>query len=243
MNRVNGKKVVELKRFKFICALAMLMAFAGCPKPQSNYRSPYYPRTWNVAIVPFINHSGSIAINPLALTDSFFTELQMADRVEVVAVNRVLAAMEHLKMNSIESPADVSLLAQELQVDAVIVGEVMGYDPYKPPRIELRLQIYEKPELNNQVPVGVNPGEIARAGTTFILTPGYQLSPSRQVSRIFDADRKDVIDKIKAYAKAYSDENDPAGWEAYLTSQKYLRFTSYVLVGDVLEEISAMHPN
>ncbi len=240
MNSERNNNLAWLGNSNLIAIIIFMIGMVGCSSKPKPYRSPYYPQTWNVAIMPFLNHSGSTAINTMALTDSFFTELQLAQRVEVVAVNRVLAAMEQLKMNAVESPADVSLLAQELQVDAVIVGQVMGYDPYDPPRIEIRLQIYEKSQLNQQEPIGVHPGEIARAGTTFFLAPGYQLSPSKQITRVVDANNKETIEKIKEYAKIYSNLNDPAGWQTYLTSQRYLRFSSYVLVGDVLDEIAAL---
>ena len=77
----------------------VLLALAGCetpkPPPPCEYilTSPYSGlRT--LAVAPVINQSGSRDFDPLAVSDTLFAELQQVRGLNVLPLNKTLAAMQ-----------------------------------------------------------------------------------------------------------------------------------------------------
>ncbi len=214
-----------------------ILTLPGC-KSQDAGRPSHNGPPWSVAIVPFTNQSGSEALDTLAVTDEFFTELQLAgDGVQVLPVNRVLAAMSSLSMSKVASPSDVELLADMLMVDAVIVGAVTQYDPYPPPRVGMMVQLYDRKKWASHDPMKhVDPGQLARSGTSFDLKPPEEMRPIAQVVTIVDAGDKDVIERIKLYANERAKEATASWrepWQRYTTSRNYLRFVSHEVISEL----------
>lgn len=223
--------------YRTLIAIALL-TMQGCRGQEAGRPAPGPP--WSVAVVPFTNQSGSETLDPLAVTDEFYTELQLAgDGVSVLPVNRVLAAMNSLSLKKIATPSDVELLADALQVDAVIVGAVTLYDPYPPPRVGLIVQLYDRKKWASHDPVKhVDPGQLARSGSGFDLNPPEQMQPIAQVIRVVDAGTRDVIERLKIYANRHmkdevSSWREP--WQRYTTSRNYLRFVSHEVIGELFD--------
>ncbi len=218
--------------------LLSVVLCAGCNKPQRSdriYEDPYpLPRT--LAVAPFLNQSGSDYLDVLAVTDEFYTELQQVKSLDVVAVNKVLATMSRMGINKISNPDDAVRLADALGVDGVIVGSITQYDPYRPPKMGMAVQLYTAGiDRDEKLPARhINPGKLARAAKPFALEAGKTLLPRVGVVRIFDADHNDVIDRLKQYAADRSGNDSPSGWETYLTSRRYLRFVSHEVIGEML---------
>lgn len=216
----------------------------GCRRPGANsikriYHNPY-PLERTLAVTPFRNLSGSSYLDVMAVTDEFATELQTIDGLQVVPVNRVLAALVALGMDNVTSPQEAIALAGNLGVDGVIVGAVTRYDPYRPPKIGMLVQLYsrdqaDRPNAENNAQF-VNPGQIATQPRRLDMATPAALDPRSGVARVFDADQNAVIDRIKEYASTRSGERSPTGWETYLTTRKYLQFVSHEVIGELLAQ-------
>ena len=203
------------------------------------YHNPF-PHQRSLAIAPFQNQSGSGYLEVMAVTDEFYSELQLIDGLQVVAINRVLTAMNNLGINQISSPEDALALPDELEVNGVIVGAVTQYDPYPPPKMGMAVQLYIREQVKASREridsMHINPGEMARSGRMVKLSNSPGVKPRAAVVRIIDADQEKVIERIKLYAADRTGNTSPTGWKTYLTSRKYLRFAAHEIIGEMLAQ-------
>jgi len=234
-----------------VLVLLITLLLQGCAsKPKELpverfYGNPYGPGPWSLAVIPFRNDSGSETLDVMAVTDAFYSELQqIGDGVQVMPNNRVLATMQKLQMQHVTSAVEVLALAEALSVDAVIVGAVTSYDPYPPPQIGMIVQLYDRKGLvkENSI-VQANSKQLALEGKPFGLDLKQEARPGLMVVRVLDSDKKDVIERIKEYAKKREGKNasfgqklNPGWWEKYTTSRKYLGFASYEIIGELLAQ-------
>jgi len=225
----------------WLCTILWLgLILPGCQSPQNGVDGgggfdP--PRT--IAVAPFLNQSGSEFLDMIAVTDEFYTELQQVEGLHVVPVNRVLATLGNLGKIQVNSPAEAVALLEALNADYVIVGSITRYDPYSPPKVGMAVQLYYRQtppaaELNRKF---INPGELARHDKPFAgMLPGEPIRPRAAVVRIYDADQREVIEKIKRFAKKRSGSERPAGWRNYITTRNYLRFVSHEIIKEMLAQ-------
>ena len=201
------------------------------------YYNPY-PRQQSMVVTPFLNQSGCENLDPMAVTDEFYAELQQVEGLQVVPVNRVLAALAQLGLAKVSSPAEALALAKALDADSVMVGSITQYDPYPPPKVGMAVQLYARDRQDNQQTeaLHVNPGEMARAAKNLELSIGQYMQPRAAVVRILDADRDEVIKRIKQYAEKRSGRKSPTGWQTYTTSRNYLRFVAHEIIGELLAQ-------
>lgn len=212
-------------------------AGSGASMVERRYQNPYHPRAWSLAVVPFRDLSGSETLDVMAVTDEFHIELQSIEGLHVMPVNRVLAAMMQLNMNKVNSPEDVTALAGILKVDAIIAGAVTRYDPYPPPQLGMIVQLYDRKDfLARGLPDYIDPGKLARMGKNFDMGTNASIKPVIMVTRIFDAAKKDVIERIKEYAQSRQNINSLLAWEKYTTSRNYLRFVSHEIIGELMAQ-------
>ena len=229
----NKMKYLPLKNL--VLALALMIPVGCQSQPDSVYDGNLTSEPRTIAIAPFLNQSGSEDLDPMAVTDAFYSELQQVQGLTVVNPDIILSLMMDLGMDSIASPQDALTLADQLHADAIIVGAVTSYDPYPPPEVGMTLQLYVRETRSDdgaQDPV--NPGNIVRRPTSFELPSSPELKPRVGLTRIIDADRQDVVEKIKKYASTRTGQQRPHSWRYYTTQTNYLRFVSYEMIGDLL---------
>jgi hypothetical protein len=183
--------------------------------------SPYATRhVW--AIAPLRNESGSLQVDGAALADKLAHHLENATNLDVVPVNRVLAAMEALQMPEVASQTDALKLLSTLGVDGLLIGTVTGYDPYDPPKMGMALELYSSARaeiaevgdlrrlasaaVDRSTPAdprgappgaGVPPGAGALPGAG---ARGRVRQPVSVVSAFFDAADPEVRRKVQRYA-------------------------------------------
>ena len=222
----------EAIRWLTVIAWVALFLLAGCQRPDCRDTRLYspYPKSRVVAVAPFVNMSGSPAVEPLAVSDLFFSELQMVDGFQVLPLNRTLAAMAALKMSALSSPADAIRLAEAVGADMIFVGAITAYDPYDPPEVGLTVQLYAVP--------GREPdGEPALAGVSRgAALPAGPVVPRAQTSEVYNA-RHDIVRKqVREFAEIRGSEDSPLGWRLYTRSiQHYVRFACHRAICRILD--------
>jgi len=208
------------------------------PPRQWLYVSPY-PGPRSLAVTVFLNQSGSAALDPMVVTDEFYTELQQIPGLEVVPVNRVLATMDQLGLSAVRGPDEAVLLADALGVDGVIVGAVTRYDPYWPPLVGMAVQLYGRSDPNEPgvAPESpVPPWELSRMARPFRLGGTRQVKPQAMVVRIYDAARDETVARLKRYSALRGSDETPFGWRKQATRRSYLRFVAHEIIGELLAQ-------
>ncbi len=123
-----------------------LATLLGCQRPvvQQRLEAPYGQRqVW--AIAPLANETGSRYADGLVMADELSRVLEEVQGIDVIPLNRVLAAMDSLKLAGIESREDAIALRESLGVDALVVGTMTQYDAYDPLKFGLALELYSWP--------------------------------------------------------------------------------------------------
>lgn len=222
-----------------------LLTLASCkdqPKPGAEpLSSPYGGRrVW--AVAPLRNESGTLEVDPLRMADHLARHLQNAANLDVLPVNRTLAAMEALKLARVATPGDATLLMDTLGADGLVVGSLTAYDPYDPPKIGMSLALYQNPRVERGS--GLDVRKLSRSPTEL---PGPGSVTTRQpvsvVSAHFDAADPLVRQKIQRYAydrgsSSHRDEQwlenpfdrGDQGWRLYrISTDLYSEFVTYVM--------------
>jgi hypothetical protein len=226
-----------------VVAAAVLCGCSGQEKlkPPTPLGSPYdRPQLW--AIAPFANESGVSIVMSDRVADQFAEQVENIDGVSAVPVNRVLTAMQRLKMRSIQSPADVTSLMNVLGVDGLIIGTVTAYDPYPPPKFGAAVQLWRR---EAQLTAMLDPVELSRAGAdraSMGTLPSQE--PAAQTSGIFDAANHQTLVWLDEFATGRAEPNSPYGKRIYQVNMElYTQFAAYRLLRDLLEiERARLHP-
>ncbi|MEM8739048.1 MAG: hypothetical protein AAGG38_11310 [Planctomycetota bacterium] len=201
--------------------------------------SPYANRQV-FAVAPLRNESGSGAADGIRLADKLTQRLALARGLDVLPVNRVLAAMRALGMPSVTSKEDALQLRQTLGVDALVVGTVTAYEPYNPPKLGLNLELYLDGRLaweGNDL----DPRELSAAATdraaVLPLAEAARRQPVTAIGGFYDAADPDVTDLLTAYlAERGRNENLELALRRHtLSIDLYSEFVSYQLTARLLQ--------
>lgn len=191
-----------------LAALLTMGTLTGCqidraPKGADPLISPYATRRiW--AVAPFANESGSLHADGLKIADQFAAQLENASNIDVLPVNRVLKAMEALKLASISTEAEARGVMNLVGADSLIVGNISAYDPYDPPKLGLAVELFAG--ANQWQADTFDTRDMTRAATD----DGFQLGATARsraalrgsasgVSAHFDAAAPDVYRLLKRY--------------------------------------------
>jgi hypothetical protein len=210
---------MPLRRHARFFVVPLLFALTGCelkkPPPTLEYtlHSPYATvRTF--AIGPTANLSPSRDFDGLSVSDAIFEQCQSVDRLNVIPVNKTLAAMQILQMRSINSPEAAERLANFLNADAVIVPAVTAYDPYTPPTVGMTLQLYAGTNMPN---------------------PTHD-QPVTQVAAIFNANNQTTLRELSNFVKGRTDYDSALQEKRYLAdADSYMKFVANAMVRRLLD--------
>lgn len=224
-------------------ALLFLASCRDQPKPGADpLEAPYATRrVW--AIAPLRNESGTVAVDVLRMSDSLARHLTNARNLDVLPLNRTLAAMEAMHLARIATPSDALALMDALGAEGLVVGSVTAYDPYDPPKIGLTLELYQNPRVEPGGSIDVR--KLSRAATE---EPGPPRPRTRQpvssVSAFLDCADPIVRHKVQRYAydrggSSHRDDSwldnpfDKATdeeWRLYrISTDLYSEFVTYVM--------------
>lgn len=212
---------------------------AGCARPASPrmtiLRSPYAERQlW--AVAPFTNESGVTVVDPARTADLFAEEIQQTPGIDVLPVNRVLAAMRELGMPAVRTVGDARTLMNVLEVDGLVAGTVTAYDPYRPLRFGAAVQLFSVEQndryrgLDSRTLTLNTNGEIAPGGLDSSL-------PVAQAAGVFDAANHQTLARLNGYAAGRTEPDSAYGREIFLVDMElYTQFVSHVLLRDLFDD-------
>lgn len=194
-----------LKRWVLLWApLVALFALPGCQsKPiPSRIEAPYAERqVW--AIAPLRNESGSRFADGLNIADELTRVFEQVEGIDALPLNRVLEAMETLRMTRVETRNDALALREALGVDALVVGTMTHYDAYDPPKFGMALDLYAAPVIPENRPLDIRGLSWAPTGDKAGIrrdTLYRQSQPVTSVSTYFDAGGQGTKAMLDRYA-------------------------------------------
>ena len=213
--------------------LLAALLLAGCahrPPPRETLAAPYYPpQVW--AVAPPANETGVSIVDTGAVADMIAQELQAVDGIDVLPVNRVLAAMRHLEMKSVATADDARVLIDLLDVDAVLVSTVTAYDPYPPLRLGLAAQVHGRTRPRS----AIDPTSLVRTTSGEPLGPMSSVRPLATAAAIFDARDHETLGRLEVYAASRHVPDSAYGPEVYLVSlDLFTQFAAHRLLHELL---------
>jgi len=233
-----------------LVALAMVtLVITGCARkpalePPAPTLAPYDTvrgePLW--AIVPLRNESGVSFVDPFAVSDRVVAAAAQVRGVRALPLNRTIAQMRALGIDAPSSPEEAQQLAAALGADAIIVGSITAYDPYKP-AIGIALALYPTPRGRLEAPhrVEVDPRRLVYQPTEyryFPQRPDRPDKPGSVISEHIDGENHQVIHDVQNYARGRQDpEQRVLGWRRYLASMElFTEFAAHHAVDQLVRQ-------
>jgi hypothetical protein len=217
--------------------LALVLSVTGCTLTGDDpgLKAPYQGRhVW--AVAPLGNESGTMQPDGVKLADKLAQRLETVQGIEVLAVNRVLAAMQQLEMRGVQSREQAMQLLDTLGAEGLVVGTITAYEPYEPAKLGLALDLYT---TLGRVGPPLDVRQLSKAATDPTAKPEGASPPSQpvaSVSAMYDASEPTVRKQIRAYAEARGrSEDETSAVRLYrISMDRYSEFVSHAIVERLL---------
>jgi len=217
--------------------IALLLALPGCytAGDDEGLVAPYEGRhVW--AVAPLHNEAGTAAADGLMLADKLAQRVESVKGLEVLPVNRVLAAMDTLRLRRIATREQAMELLGELRADGLVVGSITAYEPYEPPKLGVALDLYTSLALHRQ-PLDVR--QLTKAATDPTAKQPASEPPTQpvvSVSALYDANEPAVRERLSDYADDRREAVRVGADRIYRISiERYSEFASHAIVDRLLE--------
>lgn len=217
------------------------MVVAGCRSDldtPNRLTSPYADEVL-IAVVPFEDRTTRGDAPAERVSERFADELAQVDGVSAIPLARTREAMRSLGLLAVRSPEEAERVASALGVDAVVLGAVSAFDPFRPPVLGVQLLLYRLPDASPAI-AAPDPDRIRRAATDEgevgeAFAP-FRAAPVASVSLHLDARDHGVVRRVRRYAEGRTDPESVLGGEAYLESMDlYTRFAMNEAIGRLLD--------
>ncbi len=226
---------------KQVMLVAIMLTTVGCEgfmsrKPAAALSSPYATRqVW--AIAPLRNDSGSLQADGLVMADHLHRQLENASNLDVLPVNRTLAAMQALNMPQVTSPSQAVQLMRVLGADGLVVGSITAYDPYDPPKLGLTLELYTNERIDRGDAANLRRLTTAATDPSPGLASNAALSqPVTIVGAVLVASDPQTRELLEYYGAHRGSEGEQGTWRMYRISMDlYSEFAAYVMGRNLLE--------
>lgn len=207
---------------KQVMLIVAVLLISGCQWLQQGTEPlacPYEQRRV-LAITPLVNESGNSSGDGLVLADHLARQLENVPNVDVLPVNRTLEVMDALGLHRVNSYTAAMQISQTLGVDGLIVGSIMGYDPYDPPKIALVIELYSNP--SSERPVAsldirqLRKTASGQSSVSKVSSLSGETGPVNIVSYFFDAADPHVRNALQRYAQGRGVDKIEYGWPRHL---------------------------
>jgi hypothetical protein len=208
-----------------------LLFSCGCtllPQPvhEPSVHNPF-PQLVKVAVAPFLNLSTEPAVDGRLFGLAYYNELQQVPGYEVVPLGVVEETLKEHQL-TLANPAEARLLAQLLDVDAVLVGAVTDFHPEYPPRCAMIVEWYTANPCFHPIPPGyglpwgcpeeeqipprlVYEAELAAARAHFkSVTPLYAPLPMKEPAPLPEPPRDESGVELLSYSAVVTGQVNPA---------------------------------
>ena len=230
-----------------LAALIVLLAGPGCMRADTlrdpmvhSYRPPsLQTELW--AVAPLSNESGASVAEPLRLADALVREAQQIDGVDTVPVNRVIAVMESLGIERVTHPAEADAIRAELGVDALLVGTVTAWDPYRPMVLGLAVAMYRADDARFGM---LDPRDVQAQSTETVRPSSLgPLPPAAVAAAVFEASNHRTLKWLRAYADGRNEPDNAFGPDVYLASMdRFMQFACFRILGELLGQLPEAKP-
>lgn len=141
-------------------AITLLAFSSGCSLvPETRQRDRIhnpFPQLKRVAVLPFFNQSSEPTVDGDMVAEKYYAALQAIPGFEVLPVGVTKAQWLRYTLNYGEpqTGSDFQRLAQQIGVEAIVVGSVTDFDAYYPPRMALTVHWYSANDGFHTIPPG-----------------------------------------------------------------------------------------
>ena len=212
----------------------------GCATPRARpvvLAAPYQTERV-LAVVPFANETGVSTVDGMAMADRFVAEIEEVDGLRCLPLNRTLAAMRSLGMTTVRDLQQASTLMRTLQADGLVLGSITDWDPYKPVRVGLSVEV-----LSADDGMGTRALDLAELTMPTAESTGgggRAAAQISQASRLLDGRNNETLDDLERYARGRSNPDSALGAKAYeMRIDLFSRYGAFALVRDLLEQEAA----
>ena len=225
---MTSEQVLLLTAKMLLISGCTLMAGPGAEPLVSPYPTQ---RVW--AVAPLRNESGNVQANGHTMADHLARQLENASNLDVLPINRTLAAMEALDITTVSNPSQARQILVSLGADALVIGTITAYDPYDPPKLGLAIELYVNKRVEYFDSLDVR--KLARKATgqgALPPPPGMPRKQPSNVSAFFDAADPSTRHRLMRYARDRSQEHHRPDqpWQIYrINMDLYSEFVSYVM--------------
>jgi hypothetical protein len=236
VQRQDAMTSVQLKNRRTplsVLALILTAALGACTTTRLEepnvLRTPYdSTQVW--AVAPFENESGVSVADGTKLADAFIAQVEQVDGLETLPLNRTIAAMNALGLQSIRTPAEARTLLNTLGADGLVVGTITAWDPYPPLNLGAAVALFTR----DQAPQIGSPRELTLNPRGEAMIDDDQSSVTT-ASGIFDASNHRTLTWLQDFARGRHVPDSAFGPEIYKSSMSlYTEFVSYALIHDLL---------
>lgn len=226
-----------------IGALTICGALAGCqvlqrgPQPVESLTSPYSTRrVW--AVAPLLNESGSSRADGIAMADQLARRLENAPNLDVLPINRTLAAMDALGIARVTNQPEALAIMRALEVDGLVIGVISDFDVYEPLKIGLAIELYVSERAMREQGADLTPIITAPSGPA--ARPPASQGPRQPVTTVSDfyaADDPAVRQVLRRYAVDRGVKTTPHAPQLWWISMDlYQEAVSYLVARRLLSE-------
>ncbi len=151
---------------KLSLSFSLVILLTGCSLLPDVSHEPRlhnpFPQLHRIAVLPFFNQSAEPTVDGEQVAQLYYAELQQVPGFEVlpvgVAKNAWLAKeAKNVRLDREAEPPtarDFQEFAQDLGVDAIVIGSITEYTPYYPPRMGLAVRWYAANASFHEMPPG-----------------------------------------------------------------------------------------
>jgi hypothetical protein len=221
---------------KQVMLCTMLLCCSGCALlagrdgDAGRVDSPYSTRrVW--AVAPLRNESGSGHADGIRFSEALAEQLQRVVNVDVLAVNRCLAAMESLEIAQVTAAPQAHRLMKLLGADGLVIGSITVYEPYDPPAMGLAIELYGHERAEDLH--AADPRVLSRSAVPPDERGPAQKQAGRPVSAVagvYRASEPHVRRWLRRYARRRGPVMDDDAWHRYrISTDLYTRFVAHVM--------------
>ncbi len=183
------------------------------------------------AVAPLRNESGSLHADGVRLADHLAHQLENVAKLDVLPVNRTIAAMEALGIDAITSVGDALTVMKTVGSDGLVIGTITAYEPYDPPTLGLAIELYTGPR--QETVLAADPRVLSRSATPVYWPIKSRADPTQPVSSVrgvYDASERRVRRRMQQYARWRGQIKDTDAWHQYRISMDlYSQFITHVM--------------